>query len=101
MSDELLKQIVDKLDGLKQELSDFRTETNGKIDAIQKQLDRHDTKLNAITEQVVKNSEDISQIKADQHALVIGQAKQDKILEALAMRSLEQETDIKDLKRVN
>ncbi|WP_010632550.1 hypothetical protein [Sporolactobacillus vineae] len=129
MSDELLKQIVDKLsdidkrldgvdkrfdgtdkrldgidkrfdgingrlNGLEKELSEFRIETK-------EHFDQHDKKLDVITKQVVKNSEDITQIKADQSALLVGQARQDKIFETLAMRSLEQETDIRDLKRAD
>lgn len=93
LPDELLKQIAEELHGLRKELSDFRSETK-------EHLDQHDRKLDAVYKQVAKNSVDITQIKADQHALVTGQAKQDKILEALAMRSLELETDIKDLKRI-
>lgn len=89
MSDELLKQIVDKLNVIASNQNEFK-----------EHFDKIDKKLDSIVEQVVKNSEDIMRIKTDQHVLVTGQAKQDKILEALAMRSLEQETDIKELKRV-
>jgi uncharacterized protein YciI len=70
---------------------------------------REDTKisLNKITEQVVRNSElltahseQLTLLSKTQNLLISGQQKQDKILEALAMRSLEQETDIKELKRI-
>ncbi|MDD9147793.1 MULTISPECIES: hypothetical protein [unclassified Sporolactobacillus] len=99
MADELLKQIVEELHGLRKELSDFRSETKEHLDQYDKKLDRHEQKLNAVYEQVAKNSVDIAQIKTDQHALVVGQAKQDKILQMLATRSLEQEADIISLKK--
>ncbi|WP_100488593.1 hypothetical protein [Sporolactobacillus pectinivorans] len=96
MDESLLKQILDKLNTI-----DERTK---KLDNNQKQFEDHfeqiDKKLNTITEQIVKNSEQITLLRESQAALISGQQKQDKILEMLAMRSLEQESDIRDLKRI-
>jgi hypothetical protein len=50
-------------------------------------------KLNSIQEQVVRNSEAITEI-------LDGQQRQDRILEMLSVRSIEQEADIKDFKRM-
>lgn len=50
-------------------------------------------KLTSIQEQVVRNSEAITEI-------LDGQQRQDRILEMLSKRSIEQEADIKDFKRM-
>jgi hypothetical protein len=50
-------------------------------------------KLNSIQEQVVRNSEAITEILEVQQ-------RQDRILEMLSVRSIEQEADIKDFKRM-
>lgn len=89
MNDELSRQIIDKLNSM-----------DKRLEGIENHLNRHDKKFDTIMEQVVKNSEDITLIKEGQRALIVGQQKQDKILESLAMRSLEQESDIRDLKRI-
>ncbi|RKD24645.1 hypothetical protein BEP19_09735 [Ammoniphilus oxalaticus] len=44
--------------------------------------------------------DDVNYIKGDVTALKEGQDRQNKVLESLALRSLEQETDIRDLKRI-
>lgn len=70
--------LENRMDRMELQLTGFREETNNK--------------LSTITEQVVRNSEQLTLFSQVQ-------AKQDKILEALALRSLEQEADIRSLKR--
>ncbi|MDN3954367.1 hypothetical protein [Sporolactobacillus laevolacticus] len=114
MSEELLRSIVDKLDDLGKNLVEFKNESYKKFDlidqkfvAIDQRLDqvdqkfeRVDQKLNAITDQVVKNSEQLTLLAENQNLLIASQQRQDKILETLALRSIEQETEIRHMKRV-
>ncbi|WP_260842602.1 hypothetical protein [Siminovitchia fortis] len=43
---------------------------------------------------------DVHKVHGEIASLKHGQERQDKILESLAMRSLEQETELRDLKRI-
>lgn len=100
MSDDLLRQIINKLDGLDKDLTGFREETNKKLNTITKQVVRNSEQLTSLAKKVDKHSEQLTSLTKTQALLIAGQQKQDKILEALAMRSLEQETDIRDLKKI-
>ncbi|MDB5055062.1 MAG: hypothetical protein JWM44_3112 [Bacilli bacterium] len=75
MSEELLNQILAEL-----------KEVKSTVNRIEKKLD-------STHEQVVRNSESITEI-------LDGHERQDRILELLSKRSLEQEADIKDFKRI-
>ena len=64
------------------------------------------TQVNHLTGEVEQVKSDIAIMKSDMDVMKSdiaeikdGQTRQDKILESLAMRSLEQETDIRDLRR--
>lgn len=75
-------------------------ETNQIVRAIRDRQDETDAKLDALSIDVHKlYGEDIA-IKETQQKLIQGQERQDKILASLALHSLEQETDIRDLKRI-
>jgi DNA anti-recombination protein RmuC len=103
MEDKTLKQIMDRFDHMDDLLSqviDHQGKANQKLDELK-------TTTDTIKEQVVRNSEKLSthdellkELTRTQASIIKGQQKQDKILEMLAMRSLEQESDIKDLKRI-
>lgn len=78
-----------------------------RFDDVDQQMERIDQKINHITEQVAKNSvqltehgEKLTPLSKARNVLIAGQQKQDKLLQTLAMRSLEQESDIRDLKRI-
>lgn len=101
MSEELLISIASKLDDLGKNLKEFKEETSKKIGSIDQRFDSVDKKLEIITQQVVKNSEQITELAENQNLLIAGQARQDKILGALALRSLEQESDIRHMQRAN
>ncbi|EST12954.1 hypothetical protein P343_03815 [Sporolactobacillus laevolacticus DSM 442] len=49
---------------------------------------------------MVKNSEQLTLLAENQNLLIASQQRQDKILETLALRSIEQETEIRHMKRV-
>jgi DNA repair exonuclease SbcCD ATPase subunit len=71
-----------------------------RFDQVDQKFERVDQKLNAITDQVVKNSEQLTLLAENQNLLIASQQRQDKILETLALRSIEQETEIRHMKRV-
>ena len=59
-----------------------------------------DAQLDAISMDVHKLHGEMSGIKEAQDIIIHGQERQDKILESLALRSLEQETELRELKRI-
>lgn len=115
-----LQPIEKELLALKKEVTDIKVEqqkTNERLDGIE-------AKLDATKEQVVKNAEGISLLQAEQQemksfveqipeikqavtetsqdvkTLMTSQAKQDKILERLSVRSIEHEADIAELRKI-
>lgn len=80
MSDELLKLIINKLESMDEKV--------GQMDV---KLDRIEQKLDATFEQTAKSVETISEITATLE-------RQERILDILSTRSIEQEADIKKLK---
>lgn len=83
-----MKLIIDKLNVIDERTKD----TDSKLDNLIEKVD-------GITDQVAENSEKITKIKNDTHGLKNGQAKQEKVLEGLSLRSIEQETDIRRLRQ--
>lgn len=102
MEDKTSKQIMerfDRMDDLLSQIIDHQGKANRK-------LNEWATTTKTIKEQIVRNSEKLNthdhllkELSKTQASIIAGQQKQDKILEMLAMRSLEQESDIKDLRR--
>jgi len=80
----------------KQELENLTT----KIDTVTHQVASNSEKLDVITEEQNQIKQATMDTKEDATSLKDGQERQDKILESLSLRSLEQETDIRDLKRI-
>lgn len=79
---DLILQKLDVLDEVKEIVTSLRERhevTNAKLDAL---------------------SMSLHEITGEVTSLKQGQERQDKILESLALRSLEQETDLRDLKRI-
>jgi hypothetical protein len=74
------------------------------IESVQKQqgnmLTQQGDMLTQLISIVASTNQKVSDLQSDISSLKEGQLRQDKILESLAMRSLEQETDIRDLKRI-
>ncbi|MBY0223481.1 MULTISPECIES: hypothetical protein [Sporosarcina] len=85
----LLEQIADELTSIKSQLSENTQLTKAIFD----RQDEKDAHVEARTLDVHKLHGELASLKR-------GQERQDKILESLAMRSLEQETDLRDLRRL-
>ncbi|RYL92510.1 hypothetical protein EWI07_09260 [Sporolactobacillus sp. THM7-4] len=128
MNNELLMQIIEKLDKVdghmnhfesrmdkvEQELTGYRNQMDQKLAGFRNHIDQELTgfrdemaefreemtkfseetrkRFTTMTQQVVKNSEQLTAFKETQD-------KQDKILDILAVRSIEHEADIKTLKK--
>ena len=70
------------------------------VRAIRDRQENTDAKLESISMDINKIHGEIVSIKETQQILIQGQERQDKILESLALRSLEQETELRELKRI-
>lgn len=123
MSEQVLTQILSELKEIKttmatkEELNDLKqtvVRMEEKQETIDERIGEIEEKLDATREQVVKNAEAISSMRNEQQqikqavletssdvkTLMTSQAKQDKILERLSVRSIEQEADIDELRRI-
>ena len=103
MSEQLLRKILEEIQSVKetQNLTQTQlTETNQIVRAIRDRQENTDAKLESISMDVNKIHGEIISIKETQQLLIQGQERQDKILESLALRSLEQETELRELKRI-
>lgn len=110
MSEVIFNKILEQLNNL----SNIQQETNNgigsldnkvssldaKLDVIEKQVGLNTEKLNTITEEQKQIKQATIDTKEEIHSLKDEQERQDKILESLSLRSLEQETDIRALKRI-
>ena len=85
-----------------------------RLDSIETRLQRHDKRFDSV-EALLRShgdlltqliaivgvaNEKVSEVQADLALIKEGQARQDRILESLAIRSLEQETELREIKRV-
>ena len=89
-----LKELLQSV--IRDELAPIKSQMNENTQLIRTIIDRQeetDAKLEAM-------SMDVHKIHGELQSLKDGQERQDKILESLALRSLEQETDLRDLKRI-
>lgn len=102
MADKILEQILDALKDMNSEqqklnnqisMIESKMSTIESMMATKDDIKRIDSKLEAISAQVVENTEQL-------HLLTLGQERQGKALETLALRSIEQETELRELKRV-
>ncbi|MBP3041080.1 hypothetical protein J9303_16565 [Bacillaceae bacterium Marseille-Q3522] len=89
----IVKATNEKVASTKEEVNILSNEFKSEIRFVHKKLDE-------ITNQVVSNSEQLYELFNTQKLILESHQRQDKILETLAVRSLEQETDIRDLKRI-
>ena len=98
MSNEKLDLILKELSNLNERVEKMEQKFSAKFDTLE-------SKNNAIMEQVVKNSEDITEIRSNQETIsnVINQMaslqkQQDETINILARRSIDQEAQIKMIK---
>ena len=98
MSDSKSDLILTKLEAMenenKQEFSAIRQE----ISNVKEDISIISTKSDAIMEQVVKNSEDITTIKDNQQIIAEIIKRQEDTINILARRSIDQEAEIKRIK---
>lgn len=85
MNDEL-KEMFRSI--LKEELAPV----NKRLDGIETSLETIEKKIDGISNQVAKNSEQLTMLTESQN-------RQEKILETLALRSIEHETELRNLRR--
>lgn len=98
MSDQILTQILDELKLMNTRIGNLeagQSEIHQITTAIRDRQDETDAKLEALTMDIHRLNGTVEAIKEDVTELKKGQLRQDKILESLAVRSLEQETDIR------
>lgn len=98
MSDKKLDLILNELQDMKQVQQDMKSQINSRFDTLEtnlstlnKKVDVMDQKIDGIHEQVAKNSENIAVIKDLQ-------ARQEKTIDLLSRRSIDQEAEIKRIK---
>ncbi|MFT8316795.1 MAG: hypothetical protein ABF651_00830 [Sporolactobacillus sp.] len=116
MEDELLHQIIDKLGTMDERFNvidqkfDSMDERFNAVDqkfdsmderfnAMDQHLSAIDKKIDSINDQVGRNSEELAQHRVLLESLNSSKNRQEKILEALSLRSLEHETDIRTLEK--
>ncbi|MCL6576903.1 hypothetical protein [Kyrpidia sp.] len=90
-----LDLILQKLDSIESKVS-MMDERLLHVESIQKQHGDMITQLIGIVE---STNQKVSDMQTDISALIEGQKRQDKIIESLALRSLEQETELREIKR--
>jgi len=91
-----IKSMKDEIKGMKESQYVMQTqlkETNEIVRAIKHRQEETDAKLDALSMDVHKLHGEVSSLKN-------GQERQERILESLSLRSIEQEADIRDLKRI-
>ncbi|MEN0666947.1 hypothetical protein NSQ14_12010 [Caldifermentibacillus hisashii] len=96
MSEKLLQQILEELKGMKSQFADFKQEqerTNQRLSHIENDIPQ-------IKQAVLETLKKVNRLEETQELLIKGQERQDKILESLALRSLEQETELREIKRI-
>ncbi|MFZ2462631.1 MAG: hypothetical protein WAW77_03150 [Caldibacillus thermoamylovorans] len=96
MSEKLLQQILEELKGMKSQFADFKQEqerTNLRLSHIENDIPQ-------IKQAVLETLKKVNRLEETQELLIKGQERQDKILESLALRSLEQETELREIKRI-
>lgn len=82
MSDSLLTQILNELTEIKADIKEIKAD------------------MPLIKQAVLETNQRTDIIEGYTKALISSQSKQDKLLETLAIRSLEHETDIREIKRI-
>lgn len=91
-----LEKLTSKIDSITHQVAD----NSEKIDTASQQVSSNSEKLDVITAEQKQIKQAVIDTKEDAISLKDGQERQDKILASLSMRSLEQETDIRNLQRI-
>jgi chromosome segregation ATPase len=123
MSETLLKQIVNKLDDMQTEHQrysdlihqlitnvgylgkqigglDLRMDgLEQRMDGLVQRMDGLDQRMDGLDQRMERLESKVDDISLEMNSLQEGQERQNRILESLSMRSLEQETQIREIKR--
>ncbi len=103
MSDKLeaILQSIKEIQQVTRAIYDRQEETDAKLEALS--MDVHHIKgdVAGLKEDVATLKEDVAILKTDVALLKEGQQRHEKILETLALRSIEYETALRGLKKVN
>lgn len=91
-----LGNINGRLDGIDQRLDGI----DHRLDGIDQRLDSHEGLITQLIGVVKSTNEKVTVMQEELAELKEGQSRQDRILESLALHSLEQETIIRELKRI-
>lgn len=103
MGENTLEKILSELQSMNKRIDNMELQMKQgfkKVDGIAEQVATSSEKLDVITEEQRQIKQATIDSREDITSLINGQERQDKILESLSLRSLEQETDIRDLKRI-
>ncbi|WP_234404850.1 hypothetical protein [Paenibacillus bouchesdurhonensis] len=95
--------IDQRLDGIDKRLDGIDKRLDGidkRLDGIDQRLDSHEGLITQLIGVVKSTNEKVTVMQEDLAELKEGQGRQDRILESLALHSLEQETIIRELKRI-
>jgi len=101
MDEQILNRILEELKAINTRMGSLESgqaELQLITRAIRDRQDETDAKLEALAMDIHRLNGTVESIQADVSELKKGQQRQDKVLESLAVRSLEQETDIRRLK---
>jgi len=90
MSDKLLEMLISEVKEISSNMA-----TKEDLQEIHNRMDRTETKIDGIVNQVVSNSEKLSQLDNLNEV----QKQQAKILDTLSVRSIKQESELRDLQK--
>ncbi|MBO1002687.1 hypothetical protein ACFSKI_21520 [Pseudogracilibacillus auburnensis] len=91
MSDKKLDLILEELQSIKEEQQVIRQEFNDKFKTIERKID-------GVHEQVAENAENITAILEDTKHIKNVQDRQEKTIDLLSRRSIDQEAELKRIK---
>jgi peptidoglycan hydrolase CwlO-like protein len=96
MNENFLNEILNEIKHIKEQ-----TKENSKyIEALLHRVEEDSAQITSVSENINYIQGDIQHIKKDIKRLADIQARQEKILERLALRSIEQEADIEELRKI-
>ncbi|EKN64573.1 hypothetical protein P9E76_06925 [Schinkia azotoformans] len=102
-TEQMFKELMNEIKGMKEDIKGLKEDNQ----SIKSQLEENTQLTKAIHHRQEESDAKLENLSMDMHlmrgelsSLKEGQERQDKILESLALRSLEQETELRELKRI-
>src|SRR5699024_7891853 len=106
MNENIAQQLLEEMKEIKSNMASMQENVNSieSSMATKQDVERIDNQLDSITKHIVHNSEQLSKLSEKQDLKQLetindSKERQEKILETLALRSIEQEGALKDLHR--